>query len=301
MNDSDLQDECLWLPILTVADYRVELGLCVSLHSALFNLRNGWGLDIRLLSGAVGRFGMNKLRRSLDATGKPYRLSIIPINDSSFKSFNAFANGSLFTYARFLFPDQFPDLSKCIYLDIDLLVLGDLAELFEIPLEGKAIGAVIDRGIVNAGHIWGILNHHDLGIPPETPYFNGGVLLLDLEEWRKSNLHKRCLAYAAKYPELCMFWDQTVMNTILAGDFLILPETWNQQFQTPDKTYKVTGILHYAGPAKPWNHQSKLPVDLQRLYDIAIDRTNWAGWRPPTHMPLGERLRRKLKRIQNGF
>jgi lipopolysaccharide biosynthesis glycosyltransferase len=290
-----------WLPLLTVADYRVELGLCVTLHSALENLRDGWGLDIRLLSGAVGARGLRRLRQSLAATGKPFRLSVIQIDDRSFKSFHAFSNGSLFTYARFLFPDQFPELGKCLYLDVDLLVLGDLADLYETPLEGKAVGAAIDRGIVNAGHIWGILNHRELGIDPETPYFNGGVLLLDLEEWRKTNLDKRCLAYAAAHPELCKFWDQTVMNTLLAGAFLKLPDHWNQQFQSPEKHYSEHGILHFAGPDKPWNHASPLPADLLALYRAAIDRTAWSAWQPQAKMPLIERVRRKLKKIRHGF
>lgn len=291
-----------WLPLLTVADYRVELGLCVTLHSALENLRAGWGLDIRLLSGAVGWRGMSRLRRSLAAIGKPYRLTVIPIDDGAFKSFHAFANGSLFTYARFLFPDRFPDLGKCLYLDVDLLVLGDLAQLFETPLEGKAIGAVIDRGIVNAGHCWGILNHQELGIPPETPYFNGGVLLLDLDAWRATELATRCLDYAAKNPKLCLYWDQTVMNTLLAGDFLQLPESWNQQFQGPDKSFREQGILHFAGPDKPWNHDpGKLPVSARDLYLNAIDHTVWQGFKAPVKLPFAERMRRKLKKIRHGF
>jgi lipopolysaccharide biosynthesis glycosyltransferase len=290
-----------WLPLLTVADYRVELGLCVTLHSALENLGDGWGLDIRLLSGAVGWTGLRRVRNSLAATGRPFRLTVIPIDDGRFRNFHSFANGSLFTYARFLFPDHFPDLGKCLYLDIDLLVLGDLAELYATPLDGRALGAVVDRGIVNAGHVWGVLNHRELGIDPQTPYFNGGVLLMDLELWRRTDLAGRCLQYAAAHPELCLFWDQTVMNTLLAGDFARLPEVWNQQFQSGDTRHEHAGILHYAGPEKPWNHRTNLPEELIRLYHAMIDRTAWSGWRPSAKLPSGERIRRKLKKMRHGF
>jgi len=290
-----------YIPLLAVADYRMEVGMGVTLYSALRNLGKGYGLDIHLLSGAVGWPALRKLKKSLRSLNKPFRLSVIPISDKQFKGFQSFANTSLFTYARFLFPDMFPKLGKVLYVDVDALVLGDLAELYSIPLDENLVGAVLGRGTERVDHCWGVLNYKELGIPADTPYFNAGILVLDLAKWRKEDFANRCMAYAAKYPELCIFWDQTVMNTLLAGRFAQLDQKWNQQFNGPDKSYIKEGILHYCGPDKPWARGNGLPKELNELFFEELDRTAWRGWRLPIKISFGERAVRKIKRLVYGF
>ena len=290
-----------YIPLLAVADYRMEVGMGVTLYSALRNLGEGYGLDIHLLSGAVGWSALRKLKKSLRSLKKPFRLNIVPISDKQFKGFHSFANTSLFTYARFLFQDMFPHLGKVIYLDVDVLLLGNLAELYATPLEGHLVAAAVGQGTDRADHCWGILNYKELGIPPETPYFNAGVLIMDLNAWRSKNFAKRCMDYAEKYPELCIFWDQTVMNTLLAGRFTRLDGKWNQQLNGPQKEYVQEGILHYCGPEKPWAFTHDLPRDLIDIFFKELDRTAWRNWRPRSKISFGERFVRKIKKTVFGF
>lgn len=290
-----------FIPILAVADYRMEVGMGVTLYSALRNLGEGYGLDIYLLSGAVGWNALSKLKKSLRSLKKPFRLSVIPISDKKFKGFHSFANTSLFTYARFLFQDMFPHLGKVIYLDVDVLVLGNLGELYSLPLEGHLVGAVVGKGTDRADHCWGILNYKELGIPPDTPYFNAGVLVMDLDAWRRENFAKRCMDYAEKYPELCIFWDQTVMNTLLAGRFTRLDGKWNQQLNGPKKEHTQEGILHYCGPEKPWAFTNDLPSNLIKIFFDELDRTAWSAWRPRSKISVRQRLVRKIKKTIFGF
>lgn len=290
-----------YIPLLAVADYRMEVGMGVTLYSALRNLGEGYGLDIRLLSGAVGWSALYKLKKSLRSLKKPFRLTVIPISDKQFKGFQSFANTSLFTYARFLFPDMFPHLGKVIYLDVDILVLDDLAKLYSTPMDGNLVAAVVGRGTNRADHCWGILNYKELGIPGDTLYFNAGVLLMDLNCWRQENFANRCMEYAAKYPELCIFWDQTVMNTLLAGKFTQLEQKWNQQFNGPDKSYVRDGILHYCGPDKPWAYRNGLPPELNNIFFEELQRTAWKRWHPRPKISLCERVVRKFKKTVFGF
>jgi len=290
-----------YIPLLAVADYRMEVGMGVTLYSALRNLGKGYGLDIHLLSGAVGWPALRKLKKSLLSLKKPFLLSVIPISDKQFNGFHSFANTSLFTYARFLFQDMFPKLGKVLYIDVDTLILGDLAELYSTPIDGHLVAAAVGRGMERVDHCWGVLNFKELGIPADTPYFNAGVLILDLAQWRKEGFANRCMAYAAEYPELCIFWDQTVMNTLLAGRFAHLDKKWNQQFNGPEKSYAKEGILHYCGPDKPWAQGNGLPKELNDLFFEELDRTAWRGWRPPMRLSVGERAVRKIKRLVYGF
>lgn len=279
----------------------MEVGMGVTLYSSLRNLGEGYGLDIYLLSGAVGWPALRKLKKSLRSLNKPFRLSVIPISDKQFKGFQSFANTSLFTYARFLFQDMFPKLSKVLYIDVDTLILGDLAELYATPLEGHLVAAAVGKGTDRADHCWGILNYKELGIPPDTPYFNAGVLVMDLDAWRRENFAKRCMDYAEKYPELCIFWDQTVMNTLLAGRFTHLDQKWNQQFNGLKKSSDDLGILHFWGADKPWNFTNNLPHGAKNLFFEELDRTAWLGWRPQPQICFGERVVRKIKKTVYGF
>lgn len=289
------------VPVVVVADYRVEIGLLVALYSTLRHLAPGYGLDIRLLSGGVCGGVLKKIRKSLDGLGKPYSLEVIKISDEKFRNFRRFANTSLFTYARFLIPELCPDLTKVLYLDIDILVLDDLAELYHTPLENALLGAAIDQVVERAGHPWGILNYKELGIPEEAPYFSAGVLLMNLSAWREQKFAERCMDYAERHPEICIWWDQTIMNSLLAGNFKEFSGQWNQQMTVKPYKFSENGIIHFAGPEKPWNFQSPLPARLLELYYEEVDRTDFARWRPSACISFFERARRKIKRTILGF
>jgi lipopolysaccharide biosynthesis glycosyltransferase len=289
------------IPVVVVADYRVEIGLLVALYSTLRHLAPGYGLDIHLLSGSVCGRALKKIRKSLDGLGKPYSLEVIKISDEKFRNFRRFANTSLFTYARFLIPELCPDLSKALYLDIDILVLEDISVLYDTQLESHLIGASIDQVVQRADHPWGILNYKELGIPGETPYFSAGILLMNLSAWREQKFAERCMDYAERHPEICIWWDQTIMNSLLAGNFKEFSAKWNQQLSVNPKSFAEHGIIHFAGPDKPWNYQPNLPLKTLELYFQEIDRTNLNDWRPLKKISFVERLRQKIKRLITGF
>jgi lipopolysaccharide biosynthesis glycosyltransferase len=289
------------IPVVVVADYRVEIGLLVALYSTLRHLAPGYGLDIHLLSGSVCGRALKKIRKSLDGLGKPYSLEVIKISDEKFRNFRRFANTSLFTYARFLIPELCPDLSKALYLDIDILVLEDISVLYDTQLESHLIGASIDQVVQRADHPWGILNYKELGIPGETPYFSAGILLMNLSAWREQKFAERCMDYAERHPEICIWWDQTIMNSLLAGNFKEFSAKWNQQMTAKPYQFSENGIIHFAGPEKPWNYQSPLPARLLEHYYQELDCTAFAGWRPTARLSFFERARRKIKRTILGF
>ena len=304
MNSNNTQPKKLkkrLIPIVVVADYRVEVGLTVTLFSALRNLDPRYLLDIRLMSGGISSGVIKKIKRSLDSLDKPYRLEVIKISDEKFRNFRRFANTSLFTYARFLIPELCPDLSKVLYLDIDILVLDNLAELYNTSLDSCLAGAAIDQVVERADHPWGILNYKELGIPGETPYFSAGILLMNLSAWREQKFAERCMDYAERHPEICIWWDQTIMNSLLAGNFKEFSGQWNQQMTVKPYQFSENGIIHFAGPEKPWNFQSPLPARLLELYFEEVDRTDFTRWRPTARISFFERARRKFKRTILGF
>jgi lipopolysaccharide biosynthesis glycosyltransferase len=179
---------------------------------------------------------------------------------------------------------------KVIYLDADTLILDDISRLWRTGLRGKAVAAAQDSGFLqleNAFIPWA-----ELGIQPSGKYFNSGVLLLDLDRWRRRRLAEDVLGYLRERGGDVAFPDQDAMNVIFVRQWRELHPRWNLQLDSPHllrvlprgerllhaEAIARPGILHFAGGPKPW--QKKCGHRRLFLYYLYLDRTRWRGWRP---------------------
>ncbi|RSJ40209.1 SP_1767 family glycosyltransferase [Streptococcus sanguinis] len=155
------------------------------------------------------------------------------------------------TYARYFIP-QFVAEGRVLYLDSDLVVNRDLQPLFDISLEGKLVAAVGDAG--------------DYG-------FNAGVLLIDNRAWKERQLQETFIKETDRIMGLVQSGhmeafngDQTVLNHVLAQDWLPLDKIynlqvghdleafysgWNGHFELDQEPL----IIHYTTFRKPWNSE----------------------------------------------
>ena len=155
------------------------------------------------------------------------------------------------TYARYFIP-QFVAEGRVLYLDSDLVVNRDLQPLFDIPLEGKLVAAVGDAGGYG---------------------FNAGVLLIDNRAWKERELQESFIKETDRIMGLVQSGqmedfngDQTVLNHVLAQDWLPLDNIynlqvghdlvafysgWNGHFELDQEPL----IIHYTTFRKPWNSE----------------------------------------------
>lgn len=188
---------------------------------------------------------------------------------------------SMATYYRCILADLLPTtIDKLIYLDCDIVILGDIRQFWNIPLEGIGVAAVEDIGY-NEPQRYQILKY-----PQEDSYFNAGVLLINLDYWRKHNITKACIDYYQKYPERILFNDQDLLNSVLHKDKILIDLCWNVQdgfYRTPkviskewkDKFVEVLKnpiILHYTN-RKPWDYDSQHPLKDEYFKYLAL--TPW--------------------------
>ena len=153
------------------------------------------------------------------------------------------------TYARYFIP-QFVVEERVLYLDSDLVVNRDLQPLFDISLEGKLVAAVGDAGGYG---------------------FNAGVLLIDNQSWKEKQLQETFIKETNRIMGLVQSGqmedfngDQTVLNHVLAQDWLPLDKIynlqvghdlvafysgWNGHFELDQEPL----IIHYTTFRKPWN------------------------------------------------
>ena len=91
-------------------------------------------------------------------------------------------------YARLLLPTMLPDLDKVIYLDCDLVVNSDLKELWDFDVNGVAVAMAPD-------HLYKDATTLERLKMTNGEYLNSGVIVMNLEYWRKNNVKIRVLAF----------------------------------------------------------------------------------------------------------
>lgn len=173
---------------------------------------------------------------------------------------------SVATYYRFFLPDILADYDKALYLDCDLIIQGDVAELYAVDLGHNLLGAVRDLFMpwgVEAEARTGASGWREyltkaLGLRRPEWYFQAGVLLLNLEAMRRADLLRRC---REKLREVRRprHWDQCVLNAICQGRVHFLPQEWNLLWEAG-----------YAPDMTPERFRAGLPADRRADYDRAV-------------------------------
>ena len=132
--------------------------------------------------------------------------------------------------------------ARAIYMDADMVVMEDLTSLWEHQLD-TAVGAVLDAHIVwmSSPSMWRPWREEK--VDPMTPYLNTGLMLIDLERWRKENLTGRTLEYLEKYTLPCV--DQDALNFALNGAFDQLHPRYNSM------PYHLLKMFRYVDAVDP--------------------------------------------------
>lgn len=164
---------------------------------------------------------------------------------------NFSANPSIFV--RMLIPALLSDESgRLLYLDSDTLIAGSLKPLAEVDLGGLAVAAVEDETCHPK---------HDGRLPlaPDRPYFNSGVLLIDLAAWRRDDLSRRILEFAKANATKIAFPDQDALNCVLDGRAVRLDPRWNLTRPKAEQGCDDPRIMHFTG-TKPWSAACRHPA-----------------------------------------
>lgn len=166
-------------------------------------------------------------------------------------------------YARLFLGELLdPAIARVLYLDSDIFVRGALDPLFGMDMEGHAIAAVLqpDRMLCIAGRDLKTRSAFSMA----EPYFNAGVMLIDMEQYRAMDFAGTLTSRLAP-EELAMFYyDQDMINFCFSGRILELDHRWN--LQNPEPAHEAFNplIVHYSANPKPWLSWSR--VAFKRTY-----------------------------------
>jgi hypothetical protein len=186
-------------------------------------------------------------------------------------------------------------VERALYLDSDVLVRADLRQLWETDLKGKMFGAVTDVGYPQG--------HEDIA---RQPYFNAGVLLMDLAKMRDRIEDVNKLAREMREAK---FRDQDCLNIHFWDEWMPLHLQWNAQglgtyalLSSKDRgllsleDMSNPHIVHFTGPvnpglvdvlnpylqpctAKPWGYNGAPGHPYAEEWWAVQDKTAWSGMR----------------------
>ena len=192
---------------------------------------------------------------------------------ASFSPYLHWHFGHIETYYRLIIPELLPAYEKILYLDSDMVVTSDVAELFSEDIGGFLLAACNDAdtaGLYN-GFQPDKKSYTDTVLKLREPYryFQAGTLLMNLSEFRNTFTTRQLLDFAAS--EKWQLQDQDVLNKLCEGRVKYVDMAWNVMTdynrirmsriialapQWLNKMYmdarKSPRIIHYAGPQKPW-------------------------------------------------
>lgn len=261
------------LHIILSADDPYAQHLGVALLSLLSNHRDGiFRLVINILDG--GLTPESKERLAAIASRYPAKIIYWPIDNGLFETCPEIGHLKLPTYYRLLIPEIIPpDIERAIYLDSDLVVVGEISELAGADLAGRTVGAIRE---VSQEEVLAAWSSEGL-----TRYFNAGVLLIDLARWRKEKISQKTFAFIAANAGRLHWADQDALNLVLKEDWQELDKSFNLQIGRNQK--KIRGvdpiIIHYVGRLKPWNF---LYYNYYRKYYWRyLKLTPWRDYRYP--------------------
>ena len=248
--------------------------LGVALCSIFENKKGDYPVQVFVMDGGISI----KNKERLAVLERRYRFAIAYVQPDArlFEGIEA-GDRSIAAFYRTVIDRLLPvDCRKVIYADCDVIFRGDVAELFYIDLGGKTVGVVMDDPQVWwREHIKKLCKRfHIPTTEDELWYFNSGVMLIDLDHWRKKNIGENLLRFIKTHPDALWVADQDPLNVVLFGDrkklsarYNFLPVPVNSQSGTDPL------IVHFAGGSKPWYVLSALPY--QPDYVRYANMTPW--------------------------
>lgn len=204
-------------------------------------------IDFYILDSGISPENEEKIR----AIKGNYSINFLKIDvEKQFKGFNVPGHLNLSTYSRLLIPSLKPELEKVLYIDTDVVALGNIAELYNVDLGNYALGAAWDKSRV----LYNTDTKEPLELSDDYKYFNAGVLLIDIQKWIRNEVVKSLFEIQRKYDGKIPHADETLLNKYFDGNYKIFDISWDYTdydlVNAPDKEIK---IRHFASSIKPWN------------------------------------------------
>ena len=252
-------DKTQTIPIFFATDDNYIPYLAVTIKSIIENCHPLFNYKIHVLNTGLSMLEMIKIK-SLETKFLKIEFNNVASKIASIKATldeNLRDYYSDAIYYRIFIPSMFPEYKRAIYLDCDLVVLGDISRLFFTDMQNNWLASVQDE-VAPSNPVLIDYVEKAVGIPIKN-YFCSGVLLMDLEALRTNQVENKFVGLLNKYNFDTIAPDQDYLNAICKDHVLMLHPGWDRQ-ANKRKYHDSIYIIHYNMFRKPWLYK-KVPYE----------------------------------------
>ncbi|WP_455667557.1 glycosyltransferase family 8 protein [Phocaeicola sp.] len=251
---------------------------CMAMLCSLFENNKEETIAVHVLCNTLSdvyRTSLKKLADAYSQSIKFYSVDEMPLENVQFRSKRPLTKAA---YYRLLLSSILVGIDKVLYLDCDMIILGKIRDLFELELDNYALAAVLDSMPYSEKH------QRQLNLPINASCFCSGIMLINLEYWRKHDVESQLLDFARRKRNPIYLHDQDVLNYVLHNQWFMLSPKWNHNpsgisysicfkpYHNADMIY-TPSVIHYCSNVfKPWY---KGPCPGRKYYMCYLKLSNY--------------------------
>lgn len=189
----------------------------VTVYSLLMNNTGAESLKIFYISNEITEPHKQRLRDIACEFGR--KIVFLTMPDKLYNNSGLMRTHSI-VYSYCYFQDILPDnVDRMLLLESDTIVLGDLSEMYETDLGDCLVAACDD--------LQSKYCKQRVGIAPDSPYFNAGVMLFDLKRLRQEGFSTKITKIIQSGRAKYLYEVQDELNYALEGRVKIMPPRFN--------------------------------------------------------------------------
>lgn len=242
------------IPIFFASDKNYVPYLTVAIKSLINKVSEDNEYKIYILSNDIKYSDIVEIKQY---EKENIEISIVDINEKIKDIKNKVALRDYYSisiYFRLFIPSMFPQYSKAIYVDSDIILNSDIANLYKTDIGSNYVGAILDETVFTNDNFIYYVNEA-LGVS-EKQYFNSGVLIMNLQKFRDNEIEDDFYNWVNNHQFGSVAPDQDYLNCICKNQVTYLPLGWNKMpicSELPDdKLY----LIHYNMFFKPWKYEN---------------------------------------------
>ncbi|GHU86897.1 hypothetical protein FACS189476_01210 [Spirochaetia bacterium] len=258
--------------VLASSEYFVPYA-AVALQSILDTMSSDTNYDIIFLHVDISPAAQKRLRSFTSDIYSNVSLRFYNVSkDVADTNFAVNAHLALQTFFRLYLQKIGRHYERILFIDCDVIVKTDIADLYRVDIGDNLIGAALDPDHTGQyASIPEVKTYTDTVLELNDPYsyFQAGVLLFNIAEFNKRFVENEIVDIAQKRE--CMFCAQDVLNMVCKGSIYFFDMAWNvitdcggprmdTILRSPNSVYDAymkarqnPKIIHYAGNLKPWD------------------------------------------------
>lgn len=245
------------IPIFYAIDDSYSKFVAVSIKSLIMNANNNYNYDINVIYENLSEENAKKLK-SLETDN--VKIILTEMNQNLSMITDKLGNRlreytfTLTIFFRLFIPVMFPKYDKCIYIDADTVIPGDISRLYNEDLGNNYLGCIVDKSTID-NEILASYFEEVVGISRDK-YINSGVLLMNSKKLRELKIDEKFLDLYTKYGFDVIAPDQDYINSMCYGHIKYLSDIYDAMPNPNNKEVEKPVIIHYNLFLKPWQYEN---------------------------------------------